>query len=102
MRAENIKVSVIDVGRGGDYDTSDAAKNALTSPLNSTRQYISFSPNKFAIRRAASFAIIRRLFVSILRADVDLKKLESYRIFIDSLDKVVSVFGKNLVTAGDY
>lgn len=41
------------------------------------------------------------VYDEIVLADVDLKKLESYRIFIDSLDKVVSVFGKNLVTAGD-
>ncbi|MDE6505096.1 MAG: VWA domain-containing protein [Clostridia bacterium] len=41
------------------------------------------------------------VYDEIVLADVDLKKLDSYKIFIDSLDKVVSVFGKNLVTVGD-
>lgn len=37
----------------------------------------------------------------IVLADVDLKKLDLYKMFVDSLDKVVSVFGKNLVTFGN-
>jgi len=37
----------------------------------------------------------------IVLADVDLKKAEGYKMFTDALDKVVSVFGKNLLTAGN-
>ena len=41
------------------------------------------------------------VYDEIVLADVDLTKSVSYKIFIDSLSKVVSVFGKNLVTIGD-
>lgn len=41
------------------------------------------------------------VYDEIVLADVDLRQSDGYKMFIDSLDKVVSVFGKNLVTIGD-
>lgn len=37
----------------------------------------------------------------IVLADVDITNIENNMMFIDSLDKAVSVFGKNLITLGD-